>query len=86
MARHQEDAAEVMVGLVFIGLFKCEEEECGQLFIKSIDYLFQIPGAAQNEQPPIAVGIECPEGHKKVKFIQSLDKTPLTVTSESQHG
>jgi hypothetical protein len=43
-----------------------------------VDYLFQIPGAKDTDQPPAEVAIKCPAGHEKVKFIQSIEKTPLT--------
>jgi hypothetical protein len=67
-----------MIGVSFIGLFKCEDDDCGKLFIKSIDYYFPMPGAPDDQQPPAEVAITCPGGHEKVKFIQSIEKTPLT--------
>lgn len=80
----RNEPQEVMIGVSLVGLFKCEEEDCGQLFTRSVDHFFPIPGAPANEQPPEAVVIKCPAGHKKVKFIQSVEKIPLTAVADGQ--
>ena len=78
MGGRNDQPQEVMIGVSFVGLFKCEDDDCGMLFIKSVDYYFQVPGVREDEQPPVAVPIGCPKGHGKVKFIQSIEKIPLT--------
>ena len=82
MGRPNDQPPEVMIGVSFVGLFKCEEDDCGKLFIKSVDYYFQMPGVKEEEQPPAEVPIQCPDGHDKVKFIQSIEKTPLTAAMD----
>ena len=89
MAKNQggQGGEQVMIGVSFTGLVKCEDENCGLLFIKETSYLFQIPGAEPKDQPPQTVKITCPEKHTKVKFIQSIEKTPITVMEEDgAHG
>lgn len=74
MTQHAKDEAPV-VGVAFIGLFKCEDEECGALFVREVNYLFQGEGAQ-------AALIECPYKHKRVKFIQTVDKAPLVAPQQ----
>jgi len=78
MGRRDREAPEgqpqVVVGVSFTGLFKCEESSCGRLFIQTRDYLF--PEDPEKDKPSV---LKCPQGHYNIKFIQSIDKTPLTV-------
>jgi hypothetical protein len=78
VGRNDQPQEVMVVGVSFIGLFKCEDDDCGKLFIKSIDYYFPIPNAPDDQQPAAEVAITCPNGHEKVKFIQSIEKTQLT--------
>ena len=57
------------VGLAFTALFKCEDEQCGALWIQCVEYVFTTPQAP--------VQIKCPHGHTKIKFIQTVERNSL---------
>lgn len=61
-----------LVGVTYAAIFKCENDKCGKLFIRTVDVYF--PSSETEE----LILIECPEDPKHpVKFIQTVEKTPL---------
>ena len=69
-----KEAPQVQIGVNLVALFKCEQEDCAVLFVDSVDCLFEAP------EPTI---VACPNGHTKVKFIQSIERVALLGPAES---
>lgn len=59
---------DIPVGVTLLALYKCEEPTCGALFIRAVDCRYD-----SNE----VVCIECPHGHRAVKFIQTVERAAL---------
>jgi hypothetical protein len=56
-------------------VLKCEEEECGKLFCVPVDIMYNEPQSFE---------FECPDKHKKLKFIQSLSRAPIIPVLDDQ--
>ena len=77
MPQSPPDAA---IGVTLIGLFKCEDEACGALFIRAVDFYYPAPSPMPDPAVDMvfvkgpAVVITCPHGHK-AKFVQTVERT-----------
>ena len=67
----------VTVGVYFTALFKCEEEDCGRLFVTTAEHIF--PDVETAEAKETHTQIKCPKGHGKVRFIQSVERNPMVI-------